>query len=236
MPFNSNSLKVITDGTMKFTDPVTFNDPFDCKPVFRPVAGRQAKAYGNLMRKLTQKMGVLSLSKNALNVTMWSHYADSHRGFVVEFRVFPDWVNQLHTGRYDKEIWMPQEVSYHPTRPVLQQGPLNTKNTKAVVDFMQNWFFTKSPDWEYEEEYRVVIPTQPPGVYPFDRQFALCSVIAGINMPEEEFDKLAKAVDDMNREDEVHKRKCYRAQEEIDGYGIFVPGHPRLDFSSLLIL
>lgn len=29
LPFNENSLKILTEGTIKFTDPETFNDPFD---------------------------------------------------------------------------------------------------------------------------------------------------------------------------------------------------------------
>ena len=33
LPFNEGSLKVITEGTVKFTCPLEFNDPFDCQPV-----------------------------------------------------------------------------------------------------------------------------------------------------------------------------------------------------------
>lgn len=33
LPFNEGSLKVITEGTVKFTCPLDFNDPFDCQPV-----------------------------------------------------------------------------------------------------------------------------------------------------------------------------------------------------------
>lgn len=32
LPFNEGSLCVLTEGTVKFTSPLNFNDPFDCLP------------------------------------------------------------------------------------------------------------------------------------------------------------------------------------------------------------
>ncbi|MES9903809.1 MAG: hypothetical protein ABW168_14180 [Sedimenticola sp.] len=32
VPFSEGSLSIIKEGTMKFTPPTEFNDPFDCAP------------------------------------------------------------------------------------------------------------------------------------------------------------------------------------------------------------
>jgi len=34
LPFSEGSLSVISEGTIKFTAPADFNDPFDCMPVY----------------------------------------------------------------------------------------------------------------------------------------------------------------------------------------------------------
>jgi|SRR5580658_5344823 hypothetical protein len=38
-----------------------------------------------LMSSFERRHGVLCLSEAPANLLMWAHYADSHRGFVVEF-------------------------------------------------------------------------------------------------------------------------------------------------------
>jgi Protein of unknown function (DUF2971) len=78
--------------------------------------------------------GVLSLSATCTNVLMWSHYCDSHRGFVIEFdRSHP------YFGRYI------HQVKYSVERPKFDP---NLSRHDGVL------FQTKSKDWEYEQEWR----------------------------------------------------------------------------------
>lgn len=34
LPFNNGSRKIICDGTIKYSSPLDFNDPFDCRPIY----------------------------------------------------------------------------------------------------------------------------------------------------------------------------------------------------------
>jgi hypothetical protein len=81
---------------------------------------------------------VLCLSTNQDNKLMWGHYADGHRGFVIEFDTQnPRFaVNEnLHQIIYSDE-----PATYDPS--VGSQG----------------WWKVKGKEWEYENEYRIVMP------------------------------------------------------------------------------
>ena len=78
--------------------------------------------------------GYLSLSATNKNILMWSHYAQNHEGFVVGF-------DKKH--RYFDYGLM--KVEYKDERPFLD--PTQPKQDAGL-------FYTKSTDWEYEEEYR----------------------------------------------------------------------------------
>lgn len=102
------------------------------------------------------KYGVLSLSSNdtinqlltvstpekndpRTNILMWSHYADSHRGFVIEFRA--DFIDGVKL----------EKVEYSDTRDVLTFEDIDENNFDKI-------FFKKSSEWKYEQEYRAVLP------------------------------------------------------------------------------
>ncbi|MFC0711555.1 hypothetical protein [Azorhizophilus paspali] len=148
LPFTEGSLKMITEGTLKFTCPLDFNDPFDCMPSYdrseienickiRPdlikLAGKQLKLSpakrlqrkgwfiqnikrgldsGEFVRGLVSGLGVLSLSRVATNILMWSHYASDHRGFVVELGISTDAPPHL------IERVIPQPVKYTTERSI----------------------------------------------------------------------------------------------------------------------
>lgn len=82
-------------------------------------------------------IGVLCLSSLRDNLLMWAHYADSHKGFVLEFDT---------EDVVFKNLGDLKEVKYDKTRPIIQ--PDNRFN----FDFMTQ----KSEDWGYEKEYRII--------------------------------------------------------------------------------
>ena len=71
---------------------------------------------------------------------MWSHYAASHTGICIGFDM--DKVFDAVKGTLGK-------VTYQTTLPVKH---LND----TTEQFIQNLLFTKSNDWEYEDEYRMI--------------------------------------------------------------------------------
>lgn len=84
--------------------------------------------------------GVMSLSVSSTIAPMWAHYGGNHSGFAIGFNLLE--LCNIVQGtmdfvRYTKE-------------PILMPF-----GNKKVFDY-QNLFFTKSPEWEYEKEIRLL--------------------------------------------------------------------------------
>jgi hypothetical protein len=88
----------------------------------------------------------LSLSKKQNNLLMWSHYSDSHRGFVLGFESD----HAFFQTTIPREVRALTEVGYSATRPIMPAPDQNWTNLAEII------FFTKSEHWSYEEELRLV--------------------------------------------------------------------------------
>ena len=84
-------------------------------------------------------IGISCFSENDKNILMWSHYANNHEGLVLEFDVAET-----------IETFLPAfKVNYSSKYSTLSY--LN-KNKKEHLELLT----TKSVDWEYEEEWRII--------------------------------------------------------------------------------
>lgn len=99
-----------------------------------------------MARKLEELLGVLCLSESPESLLMWAHYADSHRGFVVQF----DETSPFFDCRVseDDELRHLRRVTYCSKRPSLTL--LEMENGSA--------FLMKGIEWEYEAEWRMIVP------------------------------------------------------------------------------
>lgn len=178
---------ILTNGMIRFAPIGSFNDPFELEPSITPYSKKFLQYINEIserdLKKITMteadyvysaervdsieyyrdkykaevgKYGVLSLSSNdtinqlltvsmperkdpRTNILLWSHYADSHKGFVIEFRA--DFVEGVKL----------EKVEYSDIRHVVTFEDIDENN-------FDNIFFRKSSDWEYEQEYRAVLP------------------------------------------------------------------------------
>lgn len=85
-----------------------------------------------------------SLSKNCTNNLMWSHYADSHYGFCIEFK---------------KEFMMPHKIKYQELIPSVYlidiiKDYFSISDCHKTTTDISNCLETKLNYWSYEEEYR----------------------------------------------------------------------------------
>lgn len=255
LPFNEGSLSVISDGTIKFTSVIEFNDPFDCRPfvspqsienlpstrpdLFKAAADRRGysparrlrekgKMLANLKRKIKTgefdrerfaSFGICCLSRVALDILMWSHYADFHRGFIVEFRI--PMRGFMSDASQPMKLLIPQSVKYQVDRPMIDFG------INSTVEYLDAALLTKSDHWAYEREERVIGHGSPPGIYPYDRSRLLESVVAGMRMSESHREQLSDAVATAQRDCDK-SIGFYQAKEIVDKFALFVPDHPRL--------
>lgn len=88
--------------------------------------------------------GVVSLTEDGNSIMMWSHYADSHRGFVIglkvdeipELKLFP--VNYGAMEKFVIDLSMIHDSAY-------------------FLEMYQQVMSRKSPHWQYEREQRMQI-------------------------------------------------------------------------------
>ena len=80
------------------------------------------------------------MSKNSSSLLMWSHYADRHKGAIIEF----DASHEFFDGKFD--------VEYRGHRPIKDIGGYVDDETPIPIAEL----CVKPKDWEYEDEVRVV--------------------------------------------------------------------------------
>ncbi len=117
-------------------------------------------------------MGIYSLSKTPLDELLWAHYANSHKGFCLEFDLNTllknDGGNHIHSF----------PVLYSKKPPSI--GFLDIiKNKKS--EMIKKFAFYKSKRWEYEKEHRIV--TSKIGLNSYDFK-ALKSIYFGLKINE----------------------------------------------------
>lgn len=112
-----------------------------------------------------------------LNMRMWAHYANSHKGICLIFE---------RSLRFStpSEFCMPDKIVAHPTGPhkieyvedFPDEDPLENKLSQ------KNFLTTKHIDWEYEKEYRFISAIS--GAYNFEKR-ALRQIVLGLNCDSE---------------------------------------------------
>ena len=137
------------------------------------------------------EVGIFSASCRRDSLLMWSHYADSHKGFCVGLSVteLERFVEELY-DRYGlfSPITTASRITYRREYPVLDPETLDVED-KAVLPVL-----IKSIDWEYEEEVRVL------GVNGSKRKVDLpptviCEVILGCECSDEDREAILGVVE-----------------------------------------
>jgi hypothetical protein len=123
-----------------------FNDPFEWRVGFKnyvPEAERFVRsAQEEALRYLNSQFGIICFCDTLEDPVLWSHYADHHRGIVLEV---DHWKNeQLHP------------VTYTDERPTIDVALLGGSERDAhLLAELKKMLARKSPGWSYEREYRV---------------------------------------------------------------------------------
>lgn len=167
---------------------------------------------------ILKSVGVVSLSVDPTNVLMWSHYADFHRGFVVEFKI--PLVGSMQDAQKGGENLIPLEVSYSQQRPQIRFG------IDSEQEVLHKMVFTKAQEWKYEQERRVIDHRRGPGVHQYNRNKLLQCVVAGIRMPKENRTRLAAVVESLKSAKGLEHVTMYEAKASDKEYKIRIPSHP----------
>lgn len=124
---------------------------------------------------------VCCLSSLNDNILMWSHYAQDHTGFCLEFD-FKFKNNNL------KEIIYP--VAYFDEMPSILKNPSlcpNNCNQCEPVQYKKSWI-TKNSQWEYEKEWRILFTNEELSKTPTEKED--CFINFEYKLPENSITKV----------------------------------------------
>ena len=115
-----------------------------------------SEAIKTIKDKINEILGISCFAKRNDNILMWSHYADKHTGFCVEY--------DLSKMKSQEAKLMLYPVIYSKKRPLLPLSMFDFSDIKDVkvaegvfpyADIAES-LLTKSDIWQYEEEWRII--------------------------------------------------------------------------------
>lgn len=114
-------------------------------PEERPEIERLVRSELNEHNRELSRLGVYCTSARCDDVTMWAHYADSHKGFCLEFERSGPWASPHRTNPMD----------YIDEYPTIDFGRRNNITPGRWLFLMLG---QKAAAWQYEDEWRTVYP------------------------------------------------------------------------------
>ncbi|MFY0629662.1 MAG: DUF2971 domain-containing protein [Flavobacteriaceae bacterium] len=144
------------------------------------------KALHNLFEVKKKGIGIYSLSKTFKDELLWAHYADSHKGFCIEYDL------ELLANSYKSFETFSFPVIYNKKPPEYSIRDINNTKTEQVVQKLAGY---KSKRWNYEQEHRIV--TGFYGEHPYNPN-CLKSIYFGLNMKESEKDLMMERLKGRN--------------------------------------
>lgn len=124
----------------------------------------------NIQNEIFQ-LGIISLCENGENHLMWAHYADEHKGMLIQFDkskpLFDNSIRDINGKfcRFKKDIFgttseEPHLVTYQKDLPNFSQASEanpDCPNDFYLKKFYKKVLFTKADVWSYEGEYRSIV-------------------------------------------------------------------------------
>lgn len=169
---------MIGNKNLQFTNASQLNDPFDCHPKLIDYSNiPQKRLQGwipenwwiekeeNDALNLRNDTWLCSLSKVKDSLLMWSHYCYNHRGVCIGLDM--DKVMECVPPMFGTIYLEPLVID------VQYKDIIERPNAyHSVLDRLSYQWGTKSRDWEYEQEVRLVIPNPNPTYAAFTPQQA----------------------------------------------------------------
>lgn len=148
-------------------------------------------------------LGVTCFSENYNDTLMWAHYADSHKGVVLEFK------KDLKGSLTQKLL----PVNYFKNYPVINVSEIKEEHMISIV---YQVICAKGIDWEYENEWRA-ITTLGNSLHKYSKD-ELTGVIFGLNTEESQKKEIFKLIIDSGYKDIKFKEAKFESKKFIVNY------------------
>ena len=148
MPWNERTISSLLDNYLWLTNPVYFNDPFDCNRnliLNYQFTNQEKQKKSNYFNDI----GILSFTENKLSQLMWAHYTGNYNGIVLKFK-----------GDAFKNINIKSQFDKIKLRKVIY--PKNFKIFPPFEFAKELMLFIKTNSWSYEREWRLIANLKKP--------------------------------------------------------------------------
>jgi hypothetical protein len=118
--------------------------------------------------ELLPQLRVLSLTTTPDNILMWSHYADYHKGVALKFDANSSIFKEARKVRYEDgdkllSVFLNAEISSLVQTLVrgdarIDSDELSSMFSGRTLNLLFKYLLLKRREWEYEREYRVILP------------------------------------------------------------------------------
>ena len=238
VPNSTQAIENLKNQVLYFGSPSKFNDPFEC--AFSPQIGTPsavatnaiaARLFSNglidsdllqqflrdesdiwigqfkasLEKMISENLdhsfktiGVSCFSACNDNILMWSHYADRHEGFCLEFRT------------EFEPFTKARPVTYLSGLPVIDPSDIFlAEDFEKVFQLL----CTKSEDWRYEHEWRVIKDTFGPATY---RKHLLKAIYFGAKATDDTIAHVSKLVEESSSHFTLHRGHMSKSKFKIE--------------------
>ncbi|UNM96758.1 DUF2971 domain-containing protein [Ignatzschineria rhizosphaerae] len=170
--------------------------------------------YENLSMVL-KSYGILSLSLTYDNILMWAHYANSHKGYVLEYdkeKLLQNLI--INKDLYNFMIKYGNEVPSFKLRELIFDANNPQDRGMKAKNILEKFWSYKAKPWAYEEEFRIIIEGQ--GIR-YHYKKALTGVYFGLRMNDELKTKMEEALKGRGIKfyDMTHKENSYEFDKPI---------------------
>lgn len=181
MSLNKVKLKTLEEKKVYLSEISQFNDPFDGRAIFYNPS--ELKGFDILKRSegsliddfASYHIGTSLAATNYMNMPMWAHYSNNHRGYCVSYNTsenhtirsfaFP---MQYLDARIDITDYMVKFAEYALKEKDKQVAYGNKKivlSDLTLIFIIQLLGNIKGIDWAYEKEFRISLPIAHPERY-----------------------------------------------------------------------
>lgn len=190
-----NTLSALNNDSIWVPSPKTFNDPLDGSYLYD-------KIKDPCFQKQLDGIGIISFEsktteKGGINTLMWSHYADSHKGICLIYKRTDCQDNEQIDPKNNRILKMNYEDDIS----------LRIDTTENMIE---TGFCTKHSNWDYENEYRLLLHQENLGagcLFSAEKlNLTLIGIIFGLKCTEEDVVKKVLKENDI---------KYYKIDQEV---------------------
>lgn len=226
-PANFYNIRNFETGKLRLTENGNLNDIYEGLPVdlYEQLDARTVKMLGDLAY-------IKCFSETNDNTLMWSHYADQHKGFCVEYDLSEleadaDVINHIFPIFYSTTRYLDTDIAEMVRELKELNYDIENNNFPSYSPYLEDMtalFLHKSKAWEYEKEWRIVYtnlqiqeiddPLLSKYIVPFE---CATGVYLGYRIDAEIKDNILEIVDRINdRNKHTHRTKIKVFQTQLD--------------------